>query len=128
MKTNYHTKKVITSLSLFAVFSGLLALPVLSFNMIKPPVKNDNVLGVSDTTSSFIEGKIKYTEQRKRMVKFELVLEPEEYLSRKIDKASGSTEIVLTKGSEDVYATNKNGEIELINLSENSVVVVGYLF
>lgn len=128
MSNNYHTKKVVTSLSLFGVLLGLLALPVLSFNVVKPPIKSDNVLGTSDTSSSFIEGKVKYTEQRKKMIKFELVLEPEEYLSKTIDKARGSTEIVLTKGSEDVYATNKNGEIELINLSENSVLVEGYVF
>lgn len=129
MNTDYHAKKIVSSFALFAVLGGLIALPIISFGAFKSPIQNnDQVLGISKANVSAIDGKIKYTESKKKMISFEIILEPNEFYVKNIEGAVGTSQIALTEGEQDSYATNTNGTIELINLSDNTLLVKGVVF
>ena len=118
-----------SSLALFAVMLGLLALPIISFNSFKGPnADNSKVLGTSIKSTSVIDGRVKYTESRAKIISFEIILEPKEYFTKTLKGASGTSQIVLTEGNKESYATNKDGEIEIINLSDSAVWVKGMVF
>ena len=131
MNTDYYFKKITTSLTLFTVMGALISLPIISFNAFKGPKQNnEQVLGTSTTlkTTNVVDGRIKYSQKKTKMVNFEVVLEPKEYFTKGLSEAKGTSQIVLTEGSNESYATNTDGQIEIMNLSDNAVLVKGVVF